>query len=71
MTKPPKVATERTWERVQPQMPEATRLPDAVAVRVEPAVHPALSDYETAENTMIELLRSIDRRLANIEKKLP
>jgi hypothetical protein len=72
MTKPQKIATDASWSPQGPYRgPTATRV-IAEPVPVEPVVHPSLlSDYPSPEDTMIELLRSIDRRLAAIEKKLP
>jgi hypothetical protein len=66
MTKPPKFAIPQGPYKG----PVATAIPDAVPI--ESVVQPSFqSGHPSPEDTMIELLRSIDRRLAAIEKKLP
>jgi hypothetical protein len=77
MTKPPpKIATDSSWSPQGPYKgPTATAVPQAVepVSVVQPSFlsdRPSPEDYPSPKD-IIELLRSIDRRLAAIEKKLP
>jgi hypothetical protein len=77
MKKPPIVAIDAYQATAKPRASDAVRVtpqtpqePQAQAKMVATVVKPPDLSYERPEDTMIELLRSIDRRLESIEQKL-